>query len=141
MQREPKWGHLRDLHSALRLCRKALLWGFPTVQKLGEEIEAQVYQQPGTNVCAAFIANNHSTSAVTTNFNGGQYYLPPHSISILPDCKTRVFNTQKIAKKQREDYLQQMELYEQKKNEVKKTVYTVLHVGDVIRLGQRDSFK
>ncbi|XP_058090936.1 beta-galactosidase 13-like [Magnolia sinica] len=96
MQREPKWGHLRDLHSALRLCRKALLWGFPTVQKLGEEIEARIYQQPGTNVCAAFIANNHSSSAVTANFNGGQYYLPPHSISILPDCKTEVFNTQKV---------------------------------------------
>ncbi|RWW47226.1 hypothetical protein BHE74_00046798 [Ensete ventricosum] len=29
LQKEPKWGHLRDLHSALKL----LLWGTPTVQK------------------------------------------------------------------------------------------------------------
>lgn len=37
--REPKWGHLRDLHSALRLCKRALLWGTPSVQNLGVGFE------------------------------------------------------------------------------------------------------
>lgn len=37
--REPKWSHLRDLHRALRLSRRALLWGIPTVQKINEDIE------------------------------------------------------------------------------------------------------
>ncbi|KAF3786118.1 Beta-galactosidase 11 [Nymphaea thermarum] len=38
----PKWGHLRDLHSALRLCRKALLWGSPSVISLGDELETNL---------------------------------------------------------------------------------------------------
>ena len=36
LKREPKWGHLRDLHRALNLCKKALLTGTPSVQKLNE---------------------------------------------------------------------------------------------------------
>ncbi|XP_058086698.1 beta-galactosidase 11-like [Magnolia sinica] len=38
-QKEPKWRHLRDLHSALRLCGKALLWVLPTVYTMGKDIE------------------------------------------------------------------------------------------------------
>ncbi|KAE8008752.1 hypothetical protein FH972_005235 [Carpinus fangiana] len=93
LQREPKWGHLKDLHRALNLCKKALLWGVPSVQRLGRDIEARLYETPGTNVCAAFLANNNSKEAATASFRGVDYYLPPRSISILPDCKTVVFNT------------------------------------------------
>ncbi|KAK9285037.1 hypothetical protein L1049_024221 [Liquidambar formosana] len=96
LHREPKWGHLRDLHSALRLCKKALLWGTSSAQKLGEELEAQVYEKPGTSICAAFLCNNNSRIPATATFRGAKYYLPPHSISILPDCKTAVYNTQTI---------------------------------------------
>ncbi|KAJ6897414.1 beta-galactosidase 14-like isoform X2 [Populus alba x Populus x berolinensis] len=39
LQREPKWGHLKDLHRALNLCKKALLWGKPNVQKLSADVE------------------------------------------------------------------------------------------------------
>jgi hypothetical protein len=39
MYKEPKWGHLRDLHQALRLCKKALLWGNPSSQPLGKLYE------------------------------------------------------------------------------------------------------
>lgn len=37
--REPKWSHLRDLHRALRLSRRALLWGTPTVQTINQDLE------------------------------------------------------------------------------------------------------
>lgn len=96
LQREPKWGHLRDLHSALRLCKKALLWGTHSVEKMGEDLEARIYEKPGTSVCAAFLCNNNTRVPATVTFRGAQYYLPPHSISILPDCKTVVYNTQTI---------------------------------------------
>ncbi|KAF8405418.1 hypothetical protein HHK36_010324 [Tetracentron sinense] len=56
LQKDLKWGHLRDLHSALRLCKKALLWGRTSVQKLGKELEAQIYEKPGSSVCAASCA-------------------------------------------------------------------------------------
>ncbi|XP_039014932.1 beta-galactosidase 13-like [Hibiscus syriacus] len=94
--REPKWGHLKDVHKALNLCKRALLWGTSTVEKFGPELETIVWQQPGTQVCAAFLANNNTHQPLTINFKGQQYLLPPRSISLLPDCKTVVFNTNQI---------------------------------------------
>ncbi|RVW38626.1 Beta-galactosidase 13 [Vitis vinifera] len=96
LQREPKWGHLKDLHSALRLCKKALFTGSPGVEKLGKDKEVRFYEKPGTHICAAFLTNNHSREAATLTFRGEEYFLPPHSISILPDCKTVVYNTQRV---------------------------------------------
>lgn len=42
LQREPKWGHLKDLHRALNLCKKPLFAGTPGVQRLGKETEASI---------------------------------------------------------------------------------------------------
>ncbi len=59
-------------------------------------MQARFYENPGTKICAAFLANNNSRVAATASFRGVDYYLPPRSISILPDCKTVVFNTQTV---------------------------------------------
>ncbi|KAJ7978616.1 Beta-galactosidase [Quillaja saponaria] len=96
LQREPKWSHLRDLHKALNLCKKALLWGDSSFQKLTKHTEVRVYEKTGTNICAAFLTNNDTKKETTIKFRGEEYYLPPRSISILPDCKTVVYNTQTI---------------------------------------------
>lgn len=40
--REPKWSHLRDLHAALRLSKKALFAGTPSVETFGESIEVVI---------------------------------------------------------------------------------------------------
>jgi hypothetical protein len=97
LYKEPKWGHLRDLHQALRLCKKALLWGTPTTQPLMEDVEARVFELPEQNVCLAFLSNHHTKDDVTVTFRGQQYFVPRHSISILPDCKTVVFSTQHVS--------------------------------------------
>ncbi|XP_031250429.1 beta-galactosidase 13-like [Pistacia vera] len=94
--REPKWGHLRDLHSALKKCEKALLWGTPSVENLGEYMEAHIYEDIKSKTCAAFLSNNNSRIPAIVNFRGAKYYLPQHSISILADCKTVAYNTQTI---------------------------------------------
>lgn len=39
MEKEPKYGHLKHVHRALRLCKKALFWGHPRIQKLGPDTE------------------------------------------------------------------------------------------------------
>ncbi|OMO74496.1 hypothetical protein CCACVL1_16661 [Corchorus capsularis] len=97
LQRDPKWAHLKDLHKALNLCKRALLWGsVASVQKLGPDQEVRIFEQPGSSICAAFIANNDTKSGQTINFRGHDYNLPARSISILPDCKTVVYNTQMI---------------------------------------------
>ncbi|KAJ0077209.1 hypothetical protein Patl1_36031 [Pistacia atlantica] len=94
LPREPKYSHLRDLHRALNLGKRALLWGTPSVEKFSEATEFRVYE--GSGSCAAFLANNATNKAQNVTFRGNSYYLPPKSISILPDCKTVVYNTQTI---------------------------------------------
>lgn len=92
--RQPKWGHLRDLHRAIKLCEISLVTYDPTYISLGTNLEAHVYN--GTSGCAAFLANTDHTSDANVSFNGNSYSLPSWSVSILPDCKTVVFNTAKV---------------------------------------------
>ncbi|CAI0445309.1 unnamed protein product [Linum tenue] len=96
LEREPKWGHLKDLHRALKLSQKALLWGHPSVWMLTKDVEVCIYDQPRNNVCAAFLTNNNNDNVSTVKFRGHEYHLPPYSVSILPDCKTVVYNTMTV---------------------------------------------
>lgn len=93
--RQPKWGHLKDLHKAIKLCEAALVATDPTYPSLGPNLEATVYKT-GSGLCSAFLANTGTNSDVTVKFNGNSYLLPAWSVSILPDCKNVVFNTAKI---------------------------------------------
>ncbi|KAG0490588.1 hypothetical protein HPP92_007451 [Vanilla planifolia] len=93
--REPKWGHLRDLHRAIKLCEMALVSGDPVVTSLGNTQESYVYGS-NSGYCAAFLANYDTKYYARVIFNGMHYDLPPWSITILPDCKTTVFNTAKV---------------------------------------------
>ncbi|KAF7127525.1 hypothetical protein RHSIM_Rhsim11G0181200 [Rhododendron simsii] len=72
--RQPKYGHLKELHRAIKLCERALVSADPTVTRLGR------YEQTDARV----------------RFNNMYYDLPPWSISILPDCENVVFNTAKV---------------------------------------------
>jgi hypothetical protein len=93
--RQPKWGHLKDVHKAIKLCEQAMVATDPTISSLGSNLEASVYKT-GSGICAAFLANVGTQSDATVNFNGNSYQLPPWSVSILPDCKNVVLNTAKI---------------------------------------------
>ncbi|KAI9122961.1 hypothetical protein K1719_005850 [Acacia pycnantha] len=91
---QPKWGHLRDLHKAIKQCEPALVSVDPVVTKFGRNQEAHVFRT--RSACAAFLANYDPSSSAKIQFGKGQYDLPPWSVSILPDCKTVVFNTAKV---------------------------------------------
>ncbi|KAK6930724.1 Glycoside hydrolase 35, catalytic domain [Dillenia turbinata] len=106
---QPKWGHLKDLHAAVKLCEPALVaFDSPQYIMLGANQEAHVYSQnaqaEGINVnqsgtgslCAAFLANTDEYKAASVTFMGQTYNLPPWSVSILPDCRTTVFNSAKV---------------------------------------------
>ncbi|RVW97239.1 Beta-galactosidase 8 [Vitis vinifera] len=93
--RQPKWGHLKDLHKAIKLCEAALIATDPTITSLGTNLEASVYKT-GTGSCAAFLANVRTNSDATVNFSGNSYHLPAWSVSILPDCKNVALNTAQI---------------------------------------------
>jgi len=43
MLRQPKWGHLRDLHRAIKQAEPALVSGDPTIQSLGNYEKVNIY--------------------------------------------------------------------------------------------------
>ncbi|CAJ2649876.1 unnamed protein product [Trifolium pratense] len=93
---QPKWGHLRDLHKAIKLCEPALLSVDPTVTWPGKNLEVHEFKTNITGVCSAFLANYDTKYPATVKYGDGQYELPPWSVSILPNCKTAVFNTARL---------------------------------------------
>ncbi|XP_010254673.1 PREDICTED: beta-galactosidase 3-like [Nelumbo nucifera] len=93
--RQPKYGHLKELHRTIKLCERAIVSADPTVISLGSYQQAHVFSSRSGG-CAAFLANYNPNSAARVMFNNMHYNLPPWSISILPDCRNVVFNTAKI---------------------------------------------
>ncbi|KAJ4963706.1 hypothetical protein NE237_023645 [Protea cynaroides] len=93
--RQPKYGHLKELHKAVKLCERALVSADPAVTSLGSYQQAHVFSSESGD-CAAFLSNNNPNSAARVMFNNMHYNLPPWSISILPDCRNAVFNTAKV---------------------------------------------
>jgi hypothetical protein len=39
--RQPKWGHLKDLHKAIKLCEEALIATDPTITSPGPNLEVR----------------------------------------------------------------------------------------------------
>ncbi|XP_047317003.1 beta-galactosidase-like [Impatiens glandulifera] len=93
--RQPKWGHLKDLHRAIKLCEPAILASDPAKISLGNYQEAHVFKS-NSGSCAAFLANYDSHSFAKVAFGDMHYNLPPWSISILPDCRNTVYNTARV---------------------------------------------
>ncbi|XP_050256855.1 beta-galactosidase 6-like isoform X2 [Quercus robur] len=94
LKRQPKWGHLKDLHAAIKLCSTPLLQGVRTNYSLGQHQEAIVFQEE-IGGCAAFLIN-HDGNNITVQFQNISLKLLPKSISILPDCKNIAFNSAKV---------------------------------------------
>ncbi|KAK6151943.1 hypothetical protein DH2020_014578 [Rehmannia glutinosa] len=95
---EPKYGHLTDLHKAIKQCEPALVSSYPVVTWPGKNQEVHVFKSK-SGACAAFLSNYDPTFSTKLTFQNMPYDLPPWSISILPDCKTEVYNTAKIRSK------------------------------------------
>ncbi|XP_058110566.1 beta-galactosidase 5 [Magnolia sinica] len=93
--RQPKYGHLKELHRAIKLCEPALVAADPIVTSLGTYQQSHVFSS-ASGGCAAFLANYNPNDIARVMFNNMHYSLPPWSISILPDCRNVVFNTAKV---------------------------------------------
>ncbi|XP_015576407.2 beta-galactosidase 16 [Ricinus communis] len=94
--RQPKWGHLKEMHAAIKLCLTPLLSGGQVTISLGQQQQAFVFTGL-SGECAAFLLNNDTANTASVQFRNASYDLPPNSISILPDCKTVAFNTAKVS--------------------------------------------
>ncbi|TYH65480.1 hypothetical protein ES332_D06G059000v1 [Gossypium tomentosum] len=94
--RQPLWGHLKELHAAIKLCKVPLLAGSFETSSLGHLQIAYVFKGK-SGKCAAFLVNNDNTSNARVRFQNISFELPSMSISILPDCKNVAFNTAKVS--------------------------------------------
>ncbi|CAI0469004.1 unnamed protein product [Linum tenue] len=96
--RFPKWGHLKELHEAIKLCENVVLnTNQPTNIAIGPSQEGTVWGDPSSKICVAFLANYDNTNDATVVFQNASYDIPAWSVSILPDCKNVVFNTAKVS--------------------------------------------
>ncbi|KAL6010579.1 Beta-galactosidase 7 [Asimina triloba] len=92
--RQPKWGHLKQLHEVILSMENALVYGEPTTTDYGNGVSATMYK-PANGTAGCFIANTNMMAATVT-FQGNNYTIPPWSVSILNDCKNVNYNTAKL---------------------------------------------
>ncbi|KAF7128961.1 hypothetical protein RHSIM_Rhsim10G0128000 [Rhododendron simsii] len=90
--RQPKWGHLKQLHKAMKLCSITLLQGVQTNFSIGQLQEAYMFLEDSGGY-VAFLVNNNGKDTATVQFHNASFELLPKSISILPDCQNVAFNT------------------------------------------------
>ncbi|KAL0410015.1 UNVERIFIED_CONTAM: Beta-galactosidase 15 [Sesamum latifolium] len=88
---QPKWGHLKKLHSLIMSMEKILTYGKATSKDYGGMMSSTVFEYNGTRVC--FLGNANNRDAKTIDFEGKSYTTPAWSVSILPDCVNVVYNT------------------------------------------------
>ncbi|CAN6341933.1 unnamed protein product [Urochloa humidicola] len=91
---QPTWGHLRELHAAVKQSTEPLLFGKYSSFSLGEEQQAHVFETESK--CVAFLVNFDKSQMPTVVFCHISFQLAPKSISILSDCSRVVYETAKI---------------------------------------------
>ncbi|KAG2301054.1 hypothetical protein Bca52824_029705 [Brassica carinata] len=93
--RQPKYGHLKELHAAIKSSANPLLHGKQTVLSLGPMQQAYVFEDENSG-CVAFLVNNDAAKVSQIQFRNNAYSLLPKSIGILQDCKTLIYQTAKV---------------------------------------------
>ncbi|CAN6346744.1 unnamed protein product [Urochloa humidicola] len=91
---QPTWGHLRELHAAVKQSSEPLLFGTYSNFSLGQEQEAHIFETESQ--CVAFLVNFDQQQTSDVVFRNISLQLAPKSISILSDCKRVVFETAKV---------------------------------------------
>ncbi|XP_027343447.1 beta-galactosidase 7-like [Abrus precatorius] len=90
---QPKWGHLKDLHAAIKLGEKILTNGTRTDKDFGNQVTLTTYKNAsGARFCFLSNANENQDANVDLQ-QDGKYSVPAWSVSILDGCNKEVFNT------------------------------------------------
>ncbi|TVU19482.1 hypothetical protein EJB05_35633 [Eragrostis curvula] len=90
----PTWGHLRELHAAIKMSSEPLLSGTYSNFSLGQVQEAHVFETDSR--CVAFLVNFDPYQISKVVFRNISLQLAPKSISILANCNQVVFETAKV---------------------------------------------
>ncbi|WCJ32211.1 Beta-galactosidase [Euphorbia peplus] len=92
--RQPKWGHLKNLHEVLMSMEKIITYGDINTTDVEDSKTVSIYSYNGKRIC--FFSNIDANNDKTLSFEGKNYTIPAWSVSILDDCKTQVYNTAKV---------------------------------------------
>jgi len=93
---EPKYGHLKRLHAAIKLGEKVLTNGTATWESHGDSLWMTTYTNKGTGQKFCFLRNSHNSKDAEVDLQqDGKYYVPAWSMSLLQDCNKEVYNTAK----------------------------------------------
>ncbi|KAK4481133.1 hypothetical protein RD792_012010 [Penstemon davidsonii] len=74
---QPKWGHLKKLHSLIMSMEKVLTYGETNNTDYGRMMSSTVFSYNGTRVC--FFGNANNQDDITINFEGRSYIVPSWS--------------------------------------------------------------
>ncbi|CAK8572525.1 unnamed protein product [Lathyrus sativus] len=94
---QPKWGHLKQLHAAIKLGENVLTNYISVNDKdLGNGITLTTYaNSTGARFC--FLSNNDTNKDANVDLqNDGKYFVPAWSVTILNGCNNEIFNTAKV---------------------------------------------
>ncbi|KAK2439709.1 beta-galactosidase [Trifolium repens] len=94
---QPKWGHLKKLHAAIKIGEKVLTNGTITEKQYGDSVYLKTYANKATGENFCFLSNSHNSKDAHVDLqHDGKYYVPAWSVSILQDCNKEIFNTAKV---------------------------------------------
>ncbi|KAJ8767420.1 hypothetical protein K2173_017464 [Erythroxylum novogranatense] len=93
---QPKWGHLKQLHDAIKSGEKMLTMGSPKTTNLGNG-NLTMYTNNATGEKFCFLSNESPSVDNTVDLKqDGQFFVPAWSVSILQNCSKEIFNTAKV---------------------------------------------
>ncbi|OMO93581.1 hypothetical protein COLO4_16849 [Corchorus olitorius] len=95
---QPKWGHLKELHAAIKLGEKLLTSGTPaTTKDYGNGVQLTTYSDNMTGERFCFLSNVNETQDASIDLQqDGKYIVPAWSVSVLGGCNKEIYNTAKV---------------------------------------------
>ena len=97
---QPKWGHLKELHQALKAGEGVLTNSGPgpaTTKDIGNGVQLTTYIHKSSGERFCFLSNTNTTQDANVDLQAdGNYSVPAWSVSILQNCSKEIYNTAKI---------------------------------------------
>ncbi|XP_059636219.1 beta-galactosidase-like [Cornus florida] len=94
---QPKYGHLVQLHAALKSVQKILTSTKPTHQSVGNQVNLTTFLNNATGEKVCFLSNTNVGQDANIDLEqNGKYFVPAWSVSILAGCNKEIYNTAKV---------------------------------------------
>ncbi|KAK3012857.1 hypothetical protein RJ639_008820 [Escallonia herrerae] len=94
---QPKWGHLKQLHAAIKSVEKILTNSTSATKEFGNA-NLTTYTNAATGERVCFLSNLNTTQDANIDLQkDGKCFVPAWSVSILKGCNKEIYNSAKIS--------------------------------------------